>query len=161
MTRVEKATLIEELTESFKSSNAIAVCDYKGLTVSQLETLRKDVRKREGKVQVIKNTLASIALKNAEKDGLELDGTNIFVWGDDQLEVAKAVADFAKENKDLFVIKKGHFEGEAVEAGHIEALSKMPSRDELIGMLLSVWTAPLRNMATGLDNLSKKKAEEA
>ena len=82
MTRVEKATLIDELTESFKSSNAIAVCDYKGLTVAQLESLRKDVRGRGGKVQVVKNTLASIALKNAEKDGLELDGTNIFVGGD-------------------------------------------------------------------------------
>lgn len=161
MTRVEKAELIEELAGSFKSSNAIAVCDYKGLTVTQLETLRKDVRSRGGKVQVIKNTLASIALKNADKSGLELDGTNIFVWGDDQLDVAKAVADFAKGNKDFFVIKKGHFEGEAVEADHIEALSKMPSRDELIGMLLSVWTAPLRNMVTGLDNLAKKKAEEA
>jgi large subunit ribosomal protein L10 len=160
MTRAEKAGLIEDLTESFKSSDAIAVCDYKGLTVTQLETLRKDVRKRGGSVQVIKNTLASIALKNAEKEGLELDGTNIFIWGEDQLEVSKAVADFAKDNKELFIIKKGYFDGGAVEASHIEALSKLPGRDELIGMLLSVWTAPLRNMVTGLDNLAKKKAEE-
>ena len=62
MTKAEKTTLIENLTADFKASNAIAVCDYKGLTVKQLESLRANAREQNVKVQVIKNTLALIAL---------------------------------------------------------------------------------------------------
>lgn len=55
------------------------------------------------------------------------------------------------------VVKSGYFEGEIVDAKHIEAVSKLPSKEELIGMLLSVWTAPARYFVTGLDNLRKQK----
>lgn len=55
------------------------------------------------------------------------------------------------------VIKTGCLEGEVVDAKHIEAVSKLPSKEELIGMLLSVWTAPARYFVTGLDNLRKEK----
>jgi large subunit ribosomal protein L10 len=160
MTRVQKSELIDNLTNSFKESSAIAVCDYKGLTVKHLEALRKEMRTVGGQVQVVKNTLANIALENAGKTGLELDGTNIFIWSEDQISLAKTIVKFAK-SQNLLVIKKGHFEGEAVDAAHIDAISKMPSRDELIGMLLNVWNGPIRSFVTGLDNLAKKKEEEA
>jgi large subunit ribosomal protein L10 len=160
MTRVEKSELIDNLANCFKESSAIAVCDYKGLTVKDLENLRKQVKDVNGKVQVVKNTLANLALTNADKTGLELTGTNIFVWSDDQISLAKIIVKFAKD-KEAFVVKQGHFEGEAVDAKHIEAISKMPSREELLGMLLSVWIAPARNFVTGLDNLAKKKESEA
>lgn len=160
MTREQKQQLVEDLTKSFESSNAIAVCDYKGLSVQKLQSLRKEIRPQQIKVQVIKNTLARIALQNAKKDGFAVQGSNIFVWGDDQLALAKSLSNFAKANKDFFVVKSGYFEGEVVDAAHIEALSKMPSKEELIGMLLSVWTAPLRYMVTGLDNLAKQKTQD-
>lgn len=161
MTKIEKAEIINLLTEAFKSSPAIVVCDYKGMSVSEFEGLRNQIRSMGGKVQVAKNTLASIALKNADKDGLTLKETNVFIWGDDSLELTKAVVKFASASKDKLVIKMGHVDGEAVDAAYIDALSKTPSKDELIGMLLSVWTAPLRGMVTGLDNLAKKKESEA
>jgi large subunit ribosomal protein L10 len=160
MTRVQKSELIETLSGSFKESSAIAVCEYKGLTVKSLEALRKSIREVGGQVQVVKNTLASLALNGAEKSGLELEGTNIFIWSDDQISLSKVIVKFAKD-EEAFAVKQGHYEGEAVDTAHIEAISKMPSRDELIGMLLSVWTAPARNFVTGLDNLAKKKEEEA
>lgn len=159
MTKTQKQALVEDLTQDFSASNAIAVCDYKGLTVGKLEALRKSLRQKGAKVRVVKNTLAKIALENSQKDGLDLEGTNIFIWGEDQLEIAKAIADFAKLNSDFFSIKKGHFEGEIVDGAHIDALSKMPSKDELIGMLLSVWTAPMRYMVTGLDRLHTQKSQ--
>ncbi|GHV04559.1 hypothetical protein AGMMS50229_06240 [Campylobacterota bacterium] len=56
------------------------------------------------------------------------------------------------------MIKHGHIDSQAVDADHIDALSKLASKEQLIGMLLSVWTAPLRGLVTGLDNLSKKLA---
>ena len=88
MTKAEKTILIDNLTTEFKDSNAIIVCDYKGLTVKQLETLRANAREQNAKVQVIKNTLASIALKNSSIEGLELKENNIFVWGGDQIALA-------------------------------------------------------------------------
>lgn len=82
MTKAEKTALIENLTAEFKASNAIAVCDYKGLAVKQLEVLRANAREQNVKVHVIKNTLALIALKNFGVEGLELKENNIFVWGE-------------------------------------------------------------------------------
>ncbi len=160
MTRTQKAELIDYLTSEFKESQAIVVCDYRGLSVPELENLRTKAKESELKVRVVKNKLASIALKSIGADGVELKDTNLLVWGVDQISVAKTVFDYAKTNKEKFVIKSGFVEGEACGVDKLEALSKLPSRDELIGMLLSVWTAPVRNFVTGLDNLRAKKEEE-
>ena len=161
MTKAQKAEVIDFLTSSFKETEAIAVCDYKGLTVKQLESLREKVREIGGSTQVVKNTLANIALKNAGKEGYDLSETNILIWGEDQLSIAKAVANFAKDNKDLFAVRKAYLDGEFKDADDLIALSKLPGKEELLGMLLSVWTAPLRGMVTGLDNLSKKLDEQS
>jgi len=161
MTKAQKAEVIDYLTSSFKETNAIAICDYKGLTVQKLESLREKVREIGGQTRVVKNTLADIAFKNAGKDGYELNDTNILVWGEDQLQIAKTVANFAKENKELFVIKKTYLDGEFKDAADLIALSKLPGREELLGMLLSTWTAPIRMFVTGLDNLSKKTEEQS
>lgn len=161
MTKAQKAEVIDFLTSSFKETEAIAVCDYKGLTVKQLESLREKVREIGGSTQVVKNTLANIALKNAGKEGYDLSETNILIWGEDQLSIAKAVANFAKDNKELFAVRKAYLDGEFKDADDLIALSKLPGKEELLGMLLSVWTAPLRGMVTGLDNLSKKLEEQS
>ncbi|MBD5168198.1 MAG: 50S ribosomal protein L10 [Helicobacter sp.] len=159
MTRNEKTRIIENLATGFKESNAIAVCDYKGLSVKQLESLRLNARAANVKIQVVKNTLAAIALKNAGIEGLEFRDTNLFAWGEDQVALAKILSKFATDTNGKFAIKNGFFEGEVVDAKHIDIVSKMPSRDELLGMLLSVWMGPARYFVTGLDNLRKQKEE--
>ncbi|MDE7174264.1 MAG: 50S ribosomal protein L10 [Helicobacter sp.] len=159
MTRNEKTRIIEDLATGFKASNAIAVCDYKGLSVKQLESLRLNARAADVKIQVVKNTLAAIALKNAGIEGLEFRDTNLFAWGEDQVALAKILSKFATDTNGKFAIKNGFFEGEVVDAKHIDVVSKMPSRDELLGMLLSVWMGPARYFVTGLDNLRKQKEE--
>ena len=158
MTRTEKAEFINSLTEEFKSSDGLIVCDYKGLNTKAIEALRNSARPEDIKVKVIKNTLASIAMKNAGIEDLALKDTNIFVWGADQLAVTKVVATFAKTNPN-FVIKSGFAGGVVVDAAKVEALSKMPSRNELIGMLLSTWMAPITNFTIGLDALRAKKQD--
>ena len=157
MTKAEKTALIDSLATEFKASNAIIICDYKGLSVKQLETLRLNAREYNGKVQVIKNTLASIALKSSGIEGLELKENNIVVWSSDQISLAKVVSKFSSSVGGQLVIKMGYLEGKVVDAKDIEAISKLPSKEELIGMLLSVWTAPARYFVTGLDNLRKEK----
>ncbi len=160
MTREEKVEIVNSLTEEFKSSDALVVCEYKGLNVKSLEELRNAAREKNIKVRVIKNTLASIAMKNAEIEDLNLKDTNIFVWGPDQLDVTKVVVKFS-EKSDKFIIKSAFVAGEVADAAKVEALSKMPSRDELLGMLLQVWNAPIQNFTIGLDALRRKKEEES
>lgn len=160
MTKNEKTQMIEHLSSEFKNASALLVCDYKGLTVKSLDELRKSARTQEIKVQVVKNTLAKISMDNAGYPDLGLKDTNIFIWGNDQIGLSKLAAKFGEANKEKFAIKNGCFDGEKVELDHIMAISKLPSRDELIGMLLSVWTAPARYFVTGLDNLKKQKEQE-
>ncbi len=163
MLKSRKAELIAELSESFEGKAAVIVCDYKGLTVSQLETLRKSARAKDVKVQVIKNSLATVALGNAKMSGLELKNTNIFVWSEDVVAAAKVADDFAsdKANEGKFVIKAGYLDGEAADLAKIEAFAKLPGREELLGMLAATWMAPVANFTIGLDALRKKKEEEA
>lgn len=156
MTKQDKIELVDNLSSSFADVNII-VCDYKGLSVRDLESLRQNAFKAEAKVQVIKNKLAAIAFKNASISGIDLKDTNIFIWSKDQISLAKIVQKFADSNKDKFIIKAGFFDGSVVDSKHIESVSKLPSKEELIGMLLSVWTAPARYFVTGLDNLRKIK----
>jgi large subunit ribosomal protein L10 len=158
MTKAEKTEIIGSLTEAFKGADAVLVCDYKGLSVAEFESLRDDVRKAGGSARVSKNTLASIALKNADKEGLNLQDMNVFIWGKDSMALIKAVSNYAENSKEKLTIKQGYIDGKSVEAAYINALSKLPSKEQLIGMLLSVWIAPLRGFVTGLDNLSKKMA---
>jgi len=159
MLKAKKAEVIEQLTNDFANTTAVVICDYKGLTVGQLEELRNAAREKDTKVQVVKNTLATIALKNAGMSGVEIKDTNIFVWSDDVIAAAKIAADFAKKS-DKFVIKAGYLDKEPADIAKIEAFAKLPGRDELLGMLAATWMAPVTNFTIGLDALRKKKEEE-
>ncbi len=161
MTRAEKEALVAELSDAFKESNAVVVCDYKGLTCQELETVRHLAAENGASVKVVKNKLAMLALKNAGIEGLELKDTNLLVWGEDQISTCKVADKAATEFKKRFVMKAGALEGKPVDLATIEAMAKLPSRDELIGMLLNVWQAPIRNFTIGLDALRKKREEEA
>lgn len=159
MTRNEKVELIAKLEEGFKASQAIVVCNYRGLSTKKLEELRNNARENNVKVQIVKNTLASIALNNSGKSGLTLKDTNIYLWGEDQLSVSKVAAKF-EENNDKFEIKAAHIEGEVADISKVKALAKMPSRNELLAMLLQVWNAPITNFTIGLNALKNKKETE-
>jgi large subunit ribosomal protein L10 len=160
MTKSQKAEIIDRLSDTFKSANAVVMCDYRGLSVSQLEQLRIAARAKEVNVQVVKNTLATIALNNAGMSGIEIVDTNIFVWGEDAIAASKVVADFAKTN-DKFEIRNGYIDGEAADAAKVQAFAKLPGREELLGMLASVWMGPIRNFTIGLNALKEKNEAEA
>jgi len=160
MLKSKKAEVIADLTAAFADTTAVVICDYKGLTVSKLEVLRKAARAKDTSVQVVKNTLATIALNNADMTGIEIKDTNIFVWSDDVISAAKVAADFAKDNEQ-FVIKAGYLDKEPADIAKIEAFAKLPGREELLGMLAATWMAPITNMAVGIDALRKKLEEEA
>ncbi|MEA2100560.1 MAG: 50S ribosomal protein L10 [Campylobacterota bacterium] len=160
MTKTQKAEIIEVLSSEFKTAQSVIFCDYKGLTVSELEDLRKIARAKEAKVQVVKNTLATISLANSELTGVELKDTNILVWGEDSVSTCKVVADFAKDNE-KFVIKSAYVDREVADTAKVEAFAKLPGREELLAMLAATWMAPVANFTIGLNALKEKKEEEA
>ena len=160
MTKTQKAEIIEVLSNEFKTAQSVIFCDYKGLSVSDLEGLRKAARAKDTRVQVVKNTLATISLANAELTGIDLKDTNILVWGEDSVAASKVVSDFAKDNE-TFVIKSAYVDREVADAAKVEAFAKLPGREELLGMLAATWMAPVANFTIGLEALRVKKEEEA
>lgn len=160
MLKSKKTEVVNQLAEEFGNVTAVVICDYKGIGHQDLEELRKMARANDAKVQVVKNTLAKIALENAGMSGVELIDMNIFIWSDDVIAAAKTASEFAKKN-DKLVIKAGYLDKEAADKAKIEAFAKLPGRNELLGMLAATWMAPLTNFTIGLDALRKKREEEA
>jgi len=160
MTRARKEELVAQMTEAFKDAGAIIVCDYKGMTVENLEIVRNLAKDEDTKVQVIKNKLARIALKNAGCEDIEFTDTNLVIWGDAQVTPCKIADKAATDFKDTFSIKTGLIESKVADMDTINAMAKLPTRDVLIGMLLNVWNAPVQNFTIGMDALSKKLEEE-
>jgi large subunit ribosomal protein L10 len=160
MLKSKKAEVIEKLTSSFSDAAAVVMCDYKGLTVAQLEELRISAKAKDASVQVVKNTLATIALNNSGMSGVDIKDTNIFIWSSDVISAAKIASDFAKKS-DKFVLKAGYLDKEPADAAKIEAFAKLPGREELLGMLAATWMAPIANFTIGLDALRRKIEEQA
>lgn len=159
MTREKKNELVKFFSDEFAEAEAILVADFTGLGVVELESLRHMAREKEVSVKVSKNTLVSLALKN---NGLEIEGlkeTNIFLWAKDQMSACKVAVEFEKTN-DKFVLKHSILEKSTASLDSVRVLASLPSKDELIAMLLSVWNGPARSFVTGLDNLKNKKEEE-
>ncbi len=161
LTRSQKAEIIDSLANEFKSANAVVICGFTGITHKQLEALRQYADENDTKVRVVKNTFVRLAAEKAGLDVLEVVDNNIAIWSEDQIAACKVADKFASDNKEKFVIKTGYLEGKVADIATINAMAKLPGRDELLGMLLSVWTAPARNFVTGLDNLRAKLEEEA
>lgn len=161
MTKTDKQQLVSEMTSEFKNANAIVVCDYKGMTVFNLEQIRIAARASDAKVKVVKNTLAKISIKEAGLEELELVDTNLVIWGEDQIATCKIADQAATDNKEKFKVKSGLLEGKVATVQTITAMAKLPGREELLGMLLNVWNGPARSIAIGLQALATKKIEEA
>jgi len=161
MLRSDKKKIIDFLKDEFNAANAIVICGFTKLTHKKLEELREYANDNNTQVRVVKNSFVTLAVKNAGLEDLNIIENNIVVWSKDQISACKVAEKFASDNNDKFIVKTGYIEGQVADIATINAMAKLPSKDELIGMLLSVWTAPLRNFVTGLDNLRAKQEEAA
>ena len=158
MTRSEKQELVDSLSTEFSSAQAIIACDFKGLTVTDIEGLRDAAKESDAKVQVVKNTLAMLAFKNANVEGMALNENNIIIWGNEPVGPSKVVTNFAKDYEKL-VVKAAVIDGEVSDAKRVAAFASLPGRDELLGMLAATWMAPVANFTIGLDALKRQKEE--
>ena len=130
-----KEATVAELTENFRSSNAVVLTEYRGLTVAQLKTLRKSISEH-ATYAVVKNTLTKIAANEAGitsfDDDLVGPSAIAFVHGD-TVAVAKALRDFAKANP-LLVVKGGYFDGAPLTAAEVGKLADLESREVPMGV---------------------------
>jgi large subunit ribosomal protein L10 len=143
LNRDEKATIISELSGSFGKSKFAVVTDYCGLTVSQLQNIRIELRKCDAEIKVAKNTFLKRAVTDTSNSCLSEDfsGTTAVVLAySDPVGPAKVVAKFASDNE-KFVIRSASLDGERITPDALVALSKLPSREVLLGQLLSVMNA--------------------
>jgi large subunit ribosomal protein L10 len=139
-----KEASVAELTDLFRSSNAVLLTEYRGLTVAQLKSLRQSIS-AHATYAVVKNTLTKIAANDAGINSFDslLTGPSAiaFVHGD-TVAVAKSLRDFAKANP-LLVIKSGYFDGNALTEAEVRQLADLESREVLLGKLAGAFKASL------------------
>jgi large subunit ribosomal protein L10 len=173
-TRKQREETVATLTEDFKDVNGLVVAEYAGVKTPELNELRAQLRPLKGECHIVKNTLTKIALKNKglEDFGQYFEGMSALVLQrGDAVETTKVLVNFQKQHENL-KIRAGYLNGQVLQAGQIKALAALPSRPVLLAQLLGnlqsplskfqgVMSAPLRYLASALDQVAKKKEKEA
>ncbi len=170
MNRTEKAQVIEQIQGKAQGASIALVADFKGLKVSEMEDLRSKLLENNVHFQVVKNTLARIALEDSPhaviKDELK-ECCAIAFGHDDPIVAAKVLTQFAKDYK-KFEVRFGSFEGSFLSAEDVTNLSKLPGREELLAKLLGTFNAVptnfvglfanlLRNLLYALNGIKEQK----
>ena len=164
--KAEKVAVVAEVREKFQSSEAVVLTEYRGLNVTDMAALRKAMREAGGEYKVYKNSLVRFAAKelDLEIEELLVGPTAIAFTGTrpdgndaDPVSVAKALANFSKDNENL-VIKGGMLDGKLLTTDEIISLSKIAPREELLAKLAGGMAAPMQQMAGLLKAVPQKFA---
>ena len=151
---------LEKVKADLQDVTAVWVVDCRGLTVKEVEQLRRDVRAAEGAMKVYKNTLVKRALADMEMADMDsiLEGPSAFVFTTgDPVAPAKALKDFAKQNENL-VLKGGIMDGQFQDAAAFEQIASLPSRDQLLGQIACSLTGVASQLAIAIGEMSEKEA---
>jgi large subunit ribosomal protein L10 len=146
--RAAKAESINELSGVFKASQVVVVAHYSGLTVAQMQNLRKQMKAAGARVKVAKNRLAKLALTDTDAVVIAplLKGPTVIAFSGDPIAAPKVAVDFAKANE-KFVILGGSMDKSALDLNGIKALASLPSLDELRAKILGLLVAPATKLA--------------
>ena len=158
MDRAAKSELVAALGEVFKNTKVVVVAHYAGLTVAQMQTLRRQMKQAGASVKVAKNRLARIALEGSDVASIAplLKGPALIAFSGDPVAAPKVAVEFAKSNE-RFVILGGAMGATALDPNGVKALAALPSLDELRARLVGLCKAP----ATKCAQLSKEPAAKA
>lgn len=158
MNREEKAQVVEELSGKFGKATMAVVADYRSLTVPVLQELRHNLRRSDAELRVAKNSLFNRAVHGTGFEGLQESfvGTSAvaFSYGD-PVGPAKIMINFSKDHPGL-MIRTGVLEGKVLNQDGIIALSKLPSREVLLGQMLSVMNAVPTGLVRVLSGVPRK-----
>lgn len=155
MPNAQNTEMLSNIKADLEGVSAMWVVDYRGLTVKEIQELRRSIREAGATMKVYKNTLVNIALKENDLPTLDdmLKGPNAFVFaGEDIAAAAKAVKNFAKDN-DKLEIKGGLLEGAEVNAAEVEAIASLPSREQLFGQIAGLINGFARRIAVSINEM--------
>ena len=145
-----KREAVTELTELLRSSSAMAVADYRGLKVAEMQAVRRTLREGGVRLTVAKNRLLKIAADEADRAELKamLDGPTALATIDgDEAAMAKALADALRPYSRVVTVRGGMLGNQPIDAAQLTRLASLPSRDVLLGKLAGGMAAPLTGMA--------------
>ena len=153
-----KSETVKEISEKAKKSQTIIVCEYRGLTVAQIQEVRRALRKENAEMNVYKNSLVERAVDELGYNDLNsvLKGPNAIVFSEDVIAGAKVIAKYAKRHKDVLVVKGGIVEGKFVDAKGVLEVAKLPGKEGLLSMFLSCLQAPIRSFACAVKAVADK-----
>ena len=156
--RAAKREIVDGIKDKIQRASSFVIIDYKGLTVAEDTQLRNEFRKAEVEYKVLKNTLVKIALNELGYTDFDeaLNGPTAiaFSYGDAIAPAKVAVSNIKKLNK--MQVKCGMLDKKFVDEATVQALSKVPSKETLLAMLLSVLQSPVRGLAVALNEIAKK-----
>ena len=155
-----KANVVSEIESKVKDSASVVLFEYRGLTVSETNELRRKLKETDSEYKVYKNTLTKRALDNLKIDlGDELNGPKAIAFGKDAIAPIKVLSDFAKDHKAL-ELKIGYVDGEVADTKMLKELASIPSKEGLLTMFASGLLAIPRDFAICLDLHSKNLEEK-
>ena len=146
--RAAKAELVGELNAAFKATNTVVVAHYSGLTVAQMQILRRQMKQVGASVKVAKNRLAKIALEGTDVATIAplLKGPTVIAFSGDPVAAPKVAVDFAKTHE-RFVILGGSMGKTVLNPDGVKALASLPSLDELRAKIAGLLQAPATKIA--------------
>ncbi|MCF0262704.1 MAG: 50S ribosomal protein L10 [Sphaerochaetaceae bacterium] len=157
-----KEAAVKQLKDEFGQYSGFIFADYRGLTVSQISDLRKQLRSKDAVCRVVKNRYAKIAMRELGHEGVDdkMVGPTaiILARGDEQNAIAKIVVDAQKGTDNKLQVRGGYLDGKVFDAAQIDAFSKLPGRLELISHLMATMMAPVQKVAATLLAYQEKLA---
>lgn len=165
----KKVALVQQLKDKFSRAKSVVFTNYTGLSVPEVQELRSKLQEQKADYTVAKNTLTKRALKEQISQEIELEGpTATLISYEDPLAPIKTLFQYIKE-KEIPTVKSGIFEGVLLDTVEITELSKIPSREALLGKFVGILNMPLvnfvgvlqanqRNLLNLLTNINELKA---
>ena len=147
MNKDKKNSYIEEMKEIFKKTNSILITHYQGLTVRQIDTLRKEMRKHGVLFKITKNKITKLALEGSKFQKLEnlFSGPTAVAFAEDAITSAKILTKFAKNNKNLRIIG-GIMEDEPLSVEEVEKIATLPTLNEARAKIVAILTTPAQKI---------------
>lgn len=160
-TRERKQADLNALAEQLQNSKSAMIVSFNKLTVSKDQEFRNQLREAGAKYQVVKNTIARLAVKGTpyEDASEHFKGVTGIVWTEnDPVVLSKTISKFIKANTEFYTFKAGVVDGKVVDLKQVEAIASLPSKEELISKLLFVLNAQAQRIVTVINAVPRDLA---
>lgn len=155
----KKQAVVEEIKEAIQNAKSVTIAAYNGITVEDITDLRNQFRAQDVVYKVYKNTMVRRAFNDLGMTDLDeiLNGPNAFIFSNGEMvEGPKIAAKFAQDHKEQFQIVAGYMDGHAMTSDEVVALSKLPSKDVLLSMVLRGLQGPISGFANASQGILRK-----